>query len=57
MLYKKPAVGCMWSIGGVHDRGWKERPVLGKIRYMNERGCRRKFDVDEYVRRWLWQAV
>jgi deoxyribodipyrimidine photo-lyase len=50
-------VGCMWSIGGVHDRGWKERPVLGKIRYMNERGCRRKFDVDEYVRRWLWQAV
>ena len=45
-------VGCMWSIGGVHDHGWKERPIFGKIRYMNERGCRRKFDVDEYVRMW-----
>lgn len=26
-------VGCAWSIGGVHDQGWKERPVFGKIRY------------------------
>ena len=42
--------GVAWSIGGVHDRAWKERPVYGKIRYMNERGCRRKFDVDEYIR-------
>lgn len=46
-------VGCMWSIGGVHDRAWTERPVLGKIRYMNERGCRRKFDVDAYIAKWL----
>ena len=42
--------GCAWAIGGVHDRAWFERPVFGKIRYMNERGCRRKFDVDEYIR-------
>jgi deoxyribodipyrimidine photo-lyase len=46
-------VGCMWSIGGVHDRAWTERPILGKIRYMNERGCRRKFDVDAYIAKWL----
>ncbi|BFZ00295.1 hypothetical protein BsWGS_03334 [Bradybaena similaris] len=38
-------VGCMWSICGVHDQGWPERPVFGKIRYMNYAGCRRKFDV------------
>ena len=38
--------GIAWSIGGVHDRAWRERPVFGKIRYMNEAGCRRKFDVD-----------
>lgn len=25
-------VGCMWSVAGVHDMGWKERPVFGKIR-------------------------
>lgn len=42
--------GIAWSIGGVHDRAWQERPVYGKIRYMNENGCRRKFDVDEYIR-------
>jgi deoxyribodipyrimidine photo-lyase len=41
--------GVAWSIGGVHDRAWPERPVYGKIRYMNERGCRRKFDVDRYI--------
>ncbi|PRQ18022.1 putative deoxyribodipyrimidine photo-lyase [Rosa chinensis] len=42
-------VGCMWSICGVHDQGWKERPIFGKIRYMNYAGCKRKFDVDGYV--------
>lgn len=41
--------GVAWSIGGVHDRAWQERPIFGKIRYMNERGCRRKFKVDEYI--------
>ncbi|KAJ1689177.1 hypothetical protein LUZ63_013332 [Rhynchospora breviuscula] len=42
-------VGCMWSICGVHDQGWKERPVFGKIRYMNYEGCKRKFNVDAYI--------
>lgn len=30
-------------------QGWKERPVFGKIRYMNYAGCKRKFDVDGYI--------
>eukprot|EP00252_Welwitschia_mirabilis_P013725 TRINITY_DN3022_c0_g1_i3.p1 TRINITY_DN3022_c0_g1~~TRINITY_DN3022_c0_g1_i3.p1 ORF type:complete len:340 (-),score=58.79 TRINITY_DN3022_c0_g1_i3:353-1372(-) len=42
-------VGCMWSICGVHDQGWRERPVFGKIRYMNYAGCKRKFDTDRYI--------
>ena len=41
--------GIAWSIGGVHDRAWAERSVFGKVRYMNEAGCRRKFDVDGYI--------
>jgi deoxyribodipyrimidine photo-lyase len=41
--------GVAWAIGGVHDHPWFERPVYGKIRYMNENGCRRKFDVDGYI--------
>jgi deoxyribodipyrimidine photo-lyase len=46
-------VGILWSLGGLHDRGWTEREIYGKIRYMNERGCRRKFSVDKYIMTWL----
>ncbi|CAH1405666.1 unnamed protein product [Nezara viridula] len=45
-------VGCMWSICGIHDQGWKERPVFGKIRYMNYKGCERKFNVSAFVARY-----
>jgi deoxyribodipyrimidine photo-lyase len=41
--------GIAWSIGGVHDRAWFERPVFGKIRYMSYKGCRSKFKVEAYV--------
>lgn len=44
--------GCAWSIGGVHDRAWPERPVYGKIRYMNDKGAARKFDVKKYISKW-----
>ncbi|WP_076791154.1 deoxyribodipyrimidine photo-lyase [Chlorobium sp. KB01] len=44
--------GVAWSIGGVHDRPWFERPVYGKIRYMNASGCARKFDVRRYIARF-----
>ncbi|MGW8162008.1 MAG: hypothetical protein ACWGN1_07155 [Desulfobulbales bacterium] len=43
--------GIAWSIGGIHDRAWAERPVFGKIRYMSLNGCRRKFDVSGYITR------
>lgn len=42
-------VGCAWAIGGVHDQGWREREVFGKIRFMNYKGCCRKFDVKKYI--------
>jgi len=42
--------GIMWCLGK-HDRAWAERKVMGKIRYMNDRGLRRKFDADNYVRK------
>ena len=25
-------VGAAWSIAGLHDQGWKERPVFGKVK-------------------------
>lgn len=41
--------GIAWSIGGVHDRAWFDRPVYGKIRYMNFNGCKSKFNVQKYI--------
>ena len=32
-------------------QGWGERPVFGKIRYMNYNGCKRKFDIEKYCAR------
>ena len=43
--------GIAWSIGGVHDRAWFERPIYGKIRYMNYNGCSSKFDVKAYIKK------
>ena len=44
-------VGIAWSIGGVHDRPWGERPVFGTIRTMTYDGCRRKFSVEDYIQK------
>lgn len=45
-------VGCMWSIGGIHDQGWAERAIFGKIRFMNYEGCKRKFDIKAFIARY-----
>jgi deoxyribodipyrimidine photo-lyase len=36
-----------WAFG-LHDRPWPERPVFGKVRYMNAKGLERKFDMKSY---------
>lgn len=43
--------GIAWSIGGVHDRAWFERPIFGKIRFMSYNGCRSKFNIEEYIKK------
>jgi deoxyribodipyrimidine photo-lyase len=45
--------GIAWSIGGIHDRPWFERPVYGKIRYMNRNGAEKKFDIKSYIGKYL----
>ena len=42
--------GVAWCFGK-HDHPWSERPVFGKVRYMNANGLKRKFDADRYVER------
>ncbi len=43
--------GIAWSIGGVHDRAWNERPIFGKIRYMSYNGCKSKFTIQDYIQK------
>jgi len=43
--------GVAWCFGK-HDRPWGERPVYGLVRSMTAGGLRKKFDVDQYVRRF-----
>jgi deoxyribodipyrimidine photo-lyase len=42
--------GVAWCFGK-HDRPWGERPIFGQVRYMNDKGLKRKFDADGYVRK------
>lgn len=42
--------GVAWCFGK-HDRPWGERKIFGNVRYMNERGLRRKFDTDQYLKK------
>lgn len=44
--------GIAWSLGGVHDRPWFNRPIFGTVRYMARSGCEKKFDVDTYIKRY-----
>jgi deoxyribodipyrimidine photo-lyase len=41
--------GVAWCFGK-HDRPWGERPIFGNVRYMNDKGLKRKFDAEEYVK-------
>jgi deoxyribodipyrimidine photo-lyase len=34
---------------GKHDRAWNERHIFGKLRYMNDKGLERKFNINNYV--------
>lgn len=44
--------GIMWSICGVHDRPWFQRPIYGVIRYMTAEGIAKKYDLKKYIEMW-----
>ena len=41
--------GVAWCFG-LHDRPWARRAVFGTVRYMNDKGLRRKFDAEAWAR-------
>ena len=40
--------GVAWCFGK-HDRPWRERDVFGTVRYMNDKGLKRKFNMEKYT--------
>lgn len=40
--------GVAWCFGK-HDRPWRERDVFGTVRYMNDKGLKRKFHMEKYT--------
>jgi deoxyribodipyrimidine photo-lyase len=40
--------GVAWCFGK-HDRPWGERSIFGNVRYMNDKGLKRKFDMERYL--------
>ena len=49
--------GIAWSIGGVHDRPWFNRPVFGNIRYMSYNGSKSKFNIKLYIEKYTSSAT
>ena len=45
----QPPFRTSFSHASLWLQGWTERPVFGKIRYMNYNGCKRKFKVQKYI--------
>lgn len=43
--------GIGWCFG-LHDRPWKERSIFGMVRYMNEAGLKRKYKIEDYIKRY-----
>ena len=41
--------GVAWLFGR-HDRPWTKRPIFGSLRYMNDKGLERKFDMKAYLK-------
>lgn len=41
--------GIAWSIGGVHDRPFFERPIYGLVRFISKKSIEKKFNVKGYI--------
>jgi deoxyribodipyrimidine photo-lyase len=42
--------GVAWCFGK-HDRPWQNRAIFGNVRFMNNTGLKRKFDMSKYLER------
>ena len=46
-------VGILWAIAGLHDRAFADYHVTGKIRRMTYNSIKRKYDLYDYLNRYV----
>ena len=46
-------VGILWAIAGLHDRAFIDYPVTGKIRRMTYNSLKRKYDLTDYLEKYM----
>ena len=46
-------VGILWAIAGLHDRAFVDYPITGKIRRMTYDSLKRKYDLGDYLNKYL----
>lgn len=46
-------VGILWALAGLHDRAFVDYPVTGKIRRMTYEAMKRKYNLVEYMDRYV----
>lgn len=46
-------VGILWAITGLHDRAFVDYPITGKIRRMTYDSIKRKYDLGDYLNKYV----
>ena len=46
-------VGILWAIAGLHDRAFIDYPITGKIRRMTYDSLKRKYDLGDYLQKYV----
>ena len=46
-------VGILWAIAGLHDRAFVDYPITGKIRRMTYDSLKRKYDLGDYLKKYV----
>ena len=46
-------VGILWAIAGLHDRAFVDYPITGKIRRMTYDSIKRKYDLGDYLQKYV----
>ena len=46
-------VGILWAIAGLHDKAFVDYPITGKIRRMTYDSLKRKYDLGDYLNKYV----